>query len=131
MPGICYLRKLIWVCLCVVGVACTKSSSVPNENDKPDKPADAVATVRKYAVHFNIGNVDSVDGHVANKEMSIRSYMHSLFYLAYDSMGRRASKIVHEAVAAYVGPDFGIIKDSLAAGNYTIVIIGARFKSLE
>lgn len=131
MSGLSYLRRILCVCLCVVAVACNKSSTAPHESDKPDKTTSTSATVRKYPVRFNMADVDVSDGRIANREMPVRNYLHYLFYRAYDSTGRLASEIVQDSVVAYVGPEFGVINDSLPAGDYTIVVIGAQFNSLE
>lgn len=128
MSGLSYIKKILCACLCVVAVACNKSSTVPHENDKPVKSGSASAVTRKYPVHFNMGNVEIPDARTANKEMPIRNYMHYLYYAAYDSLGVLASKIVQDSNASlYVGPEFGIIKDSLAAGHYTIFTLGTWY----
>ncbi|MEX6691027.1 hypothetical protein QTN47_26195 [Danxiaibacter flavus] len=131
MSGLSYIKKILCACLCVVAVACNKSSTAPNENDKPDKTANTSAAIRKYAVRFSLGDIDVSDGRTANREMPVRNYLHYLSYRAYDSTGRLISKIVQDSILAYAGPDFGVINDSLPVGDYTIVVVGAQYYSVE
>ncbi len=132
MSGLSYIKKLSWACLCIAGVACTKSSTGPNGNNNAGKPGNLSVQARKYAVQFNIGDVDAPDTRVAAKEMPIRNYLWYLYYAAYDSNGYQVSKIIQDSLNRdYMGPEFGVVKDSLAPGNYTVVVVGERYNQIK
>jgi hypothetical protein len=132
MSNISNVKKLFWACLCVTAAACTKTSNSPERNGIPDSPPSSSTNVKLYPVKFNIGSVEVKNGRYANKEMSAKDYLHFMFYAAYDSTGHLVSKIVQDSTAAsVVGPEFGILRDSLPAGTYTVIIAGAVGRPYE
>lgn len=96
----------------------------------PQTPAPAPSAIlAKKAVEFNvggfvqnIGDFRTVPGSSINQRDSLLATQISfLFYFAYDSLGNEVRMIYQNVLDAN---DFGVIKDSLAPGNYTIVFMG-------
>lgn len=118
---------------CIAAVACSKSSSKPEENQPAGSTPSTGSNIVKYPVHFGLGNIDVVEsGRLNKRELPAGSFLRYIFYGAYDSMGRLASKKIQDLnnVSAYP-PDYGLISDSLPAGKYTIVLAGGNWSFFE
>lgn len=100
------------------------------KEDTPQAPAPAPsATLTKKAVEFNVGGfVQNVGdfrtvpgGSKTRRDSLLATKISFLFYFAYDSLGNEVRMIYQNVSDAN---DFGVIKDSLAPGSYTIVFMG-------
>ncbi|MEX6691029.1 hypothetical protein QTN47_26205 [Danxiaibacter flavus] len=129
MSNISNVKKLLWACLCIIGVACTKTSTSPESSNNPTPPVNPSVSAKLYPVNFSLGDIEVSNSRIASKEVAARSYLRYVLYIAYDSAGHLASKVEQDSsYSQHLGAEFGIIRDSLPAGNYTIVMIGSRGK---
>lgn len=118
--------SLLLLACSVTMFACTKSSDkVEEAKPLPIEHTDGQA---KYAVKFNLGNID-VDkgGRIGNKEMLASDYLLSFFYAAYDSTGKMVSSLIQNRFDENDMPTshFGLVLDSLETGSYTVVLAGS------
>ncbi len=114
--------------------ACTKSGSGGQQQPQPDPPEQPKppAARSKFGVSFRLGNVDvQKDGRIALKEMAAGDYLRYLFYGAYDSTGKLASKKVQDLTNGGTVADFGAVTDSLAPGKYTVILGGGNMNIFD
>lgn len=126
MANISNIKKLLGACICIIGVACSKSSSSPQTEPKPESPVNQ-AEAKLYPVNLRVGDLEVSTGRMSSKEMPVKEYLRYIFYGAYDSTGKLASKIVQDYVYGGFPDDLGVLKDSLPAGNYTVEIAGSNY----
>lgn len=118
---------------CIAVVACTKSSSRPEENQSSGSTPTTGSNVVKYPVHFGLGNIEVTEkGRIGNKEVPAANFLRYFFYGAYDSSGRLISKKIQSVDDIIAYPwNHGEVSDSLPAGKYTIVLAGANWSFFE
>ncbi|MEX6691028.1 FimB/Mfa2 family fimbrial subunit [Danxiaibacter flavus] len=124
MPVFSPTKMILSICLLTLGAACTKSINDVPPNNNAASPIESSASTKNFKVQFQIGNLEVLNGRHANKEMPLKDYLKHLYYAAFDSTGRRVSKIEQDSSINELGATLGVINDSLPAGKYTVMLIG-------
>lgn len=98
--------------------ACEKNGKVVDSNGALHQ-----IQFRVNALSMTTGQEIDDQAYVSDAQTSpLNSYVHCLNYLIYNSSGT----LVKEKKQADSSPEFGQIKDSIASGTYTIILIGSQ-----
>lgn len=101
-------------------------SSCKKDQDLPETKSTSLST-KKYPISFTASGFNqSVTDYSKSKGNSVssnlRDYVEELFYVVFDSTGTEIRRVNQGSINS----EFGLIKDSLASGNYTVVIIASQ-----
>jgi hypothetical protein len=106
---------------CLAIVSCKK-------DNQPDKGEESKP---KYAVQFNFNEFTlsegdfggrKIEGNTQTAKDTLSKYVGYLYYLVYDSNEQLIRKILQNAS----NPGFGLIKDSLPQGTYTVCVLATK-----
>lgn len=104
--------------------SCSKEDTPATPEKTPEKTA-----TQKHAVEFRlpgftteVGSFRKAGQAGAQRDSLLETQIDQLYYFAYDSAGNEVSAITQGAGLL----EFGTIKDSLAPGNYTIVLMANK-----
>lgn len=119
------MKHSLFALLAVTLFSCAQDADIPT----PAEPTD------KQAVQFNLGDFIRRQSDMQNTARkapgdayrdSSLTEIANLYYVAYDASGTRVSYKSFDTLSA----SFGTINDSLAAGNYTILVAASTGKLL-
>jgi hypothetical protein len=104
--------------------SCSKEDTPATPGKTPEKTA-----TQKHAVEFrlpgfttNVGEFRKTGTSSAQRDSLLETQIDEVYYFAYDSAGNEVNNI--RQMRGELG--FGTIKDSLAPGNYTIVLMAQK-----
>ncbi|SKA14943.1 hypothetical protein SAMN04488128_1021107 [Chitinophaga eiseniae] len=112
----------ITLCTVLLFFSCKKNSS--KEDIVPQPPA------KKVAIKFQVGDFtqETTGFGRATSNTNLKDYISFFYYMAYDNKGNIVSKKMQTKDSL----TFGSIRDSLASGAYTIVMMGSgNFVSVD
>ncbi|WPV66117.1 hypothetical protein [Chitinophaga sp. LS1] len=114
-----YLSVLLLVCCALF--SCKKD----NPATQPPTPENKA----RYPVSFNVSDFTQTvsdlkkSGDINAKDDSLVYKLNYLYIIVYDSAGNWLKEIIQQA---WVTPNFGVYGDTLAAGNYKIMVAGSK-----
>lgn len=115
-------KNYLYLALGLLAASCTKSEDTPQLKKQE--------TAKKYAVTFNTsGFSQEVTDLSKSKGNSIsaalKDHTNEFFYLVYDATGKEVSR-QNQSYENKNNPNYGIVKDSLPAGTYTVVMVASK-----
>ena len=117
------MRRIL---LLLLPIALFLSFCGSKENDPspiPEPPIVVVPTAKKYPVSFSVSSLDHTFKKIAATEAPATSdKIDVLYYILYNPDGT----LNHTIIQKNTDTNFGSIKDSLVAGDYTVAIVGYK-----